>query len=281
MRQSPSTGPCYTCYQANRSCSSVFAGLRIWQSTRLSHQGVAPRTSQLTSFLDAVTILAACCSVRELRSSPSSKNHCLIERPIVFKKINWLDDFGILVIRLMLGTVFVFHGSQKLFAFFDGPGLPGFAQYIESINLPYPAYGAVLAGAAELLGGLALITGFGMRTMTVPLIFTMGVASWYVHGHTFSIQNNGMEYPLTLGVILFGLACTGPGKFSLSRLLPERTAYQVEASEETRKRVLSRAPAERQPQPNAARTPAPARRTAAINTAAHVATEVAQLGRTG
>lgn len=188
----------------------------------------------------------------------------------MLKKINWLDDFGILVIRLMLGVVFVFHGSQKLFAFFDGPGLAGFAQYIESINLPYPAYGAVLAGAAEFLGGLALITGFGMRTMTVPMIFAMGVASWYVHGHTFSIQNNGMEYPLTLGVLLFGLACTGPGKFSLTRLLPERAAYQVETSEETRRRVLRRTPTE-----NPTPAPAPVRRAVANTNAALKAAQAA------
>ncbi len=188
----------------------------------------------------------------------------------MFKKINGLNDFGILVIRLMLGAVFVFHGSQKLFGVFDGAGLASFAKYIASIGLPYPAYGAVLAGGAEFLGGLALIGGYGMRTMALPLIVTMGVASWYGHAHTFSIQSQGMEYPLSLGVILIGLACTGPGKFALRRLWPERLAtWSLEskssdsrdsrsaADDEIRRRVLRRKePATRSPEPPGNRQPA-------------------------
>ncbi len=158
----------------------------------------------------------------------------------MFKKVNWLGDFGLLVIRLMLGVVFIFHGSQKLFGLFDGPGLPGFAKNLDSLGLPYPAFGAVLASSAEFLGGLALITGFGMRTMTIPLITAMGVACWYAHNHSFSIQQQGMEYPLTLGVVLFGMLCAGPGRFALSRLFPKRETHQVTTEEKARRRVLSR-----------------------------------------
>lgn len=136
------------------------------------------------------------------------------------KQDNLLQDLGCLFIRVMIGVVFVFHGGQKLFGFFDGAGLVGFAKYLETtIQVPYPAYAAVLAGGAEFLGGLALITGVGMRIMIIPLVVTMGVASYMGHAHTFSMQQNGMEYPLTLGVVLIGLLMMGPGRFRVPDFL--------------------------------------------------------------
>ena len=129
------------------------------------------------------------------------------------KKVNFLNDLGILLIRLVLGVVFVFHGSQKMFGLFEGSGIVGFAKYLESIGVDYPAYAAVLAGGAEFVGGLALITGLGMRMMTVPLMITMVIAGYLAHARTFALQQNGIEFPLTLGVVLAGLLFMGPGRF--------------------------------------------------------------------
>ena len=137
---------------------------------------------------------------------------------------DYLPDFGLLVIRLMLGSVFIFHGAQKLFGIWDGAGLGGFATWLETINMPYPPYAAVLAGGAEFLGGVALVSGIWMRTATLPLIATMAVAITFVHAHTMSAQENGIEYPLTLAVVLLGLACTGPGRFWFNLdALPKRS----------------------------------------------------------
>ncbi|MEM7313664.1 MAG: DoxX family protein [Planctomycetota bacterium] len=151
------------------------------------------------------------------------------------KRINWSSDSGLFLIRVILGVVFVYHGSQKLFGMFDGASLGGFARYLETLKVPYPAVAAVLAGSAEFLGGLALITGYGMRTMTVPLITTMGVACFLVHRDAFSIQHNGLEYPLTLGVVLVGLFLTGPGRFTVGRLFPDEIMIDEAVAEERRK----------------------------------------------
>ena len=118
----------------------------------------------------------------------------------------------------MLGAIFVFHGAQKLFGWWDGPGLPGFAAWLQQLSIPLPAYAAVLAGAAEFFGGCFLVTGIGIRWAVLPLIATMGVAIYYVHRSAFSVQEQGMEYPLTLAVLLVGMALTGPGRWSLSAL---------------------------------------------------------------
>lgn len=137
------------------------------------------------------------------------------------KQSNLTGDLGCLIIRVMIGVVFIFHGSQKLFGWFEGPGLMEFAKGLEGLQIPYPAYACVLASGAELVGGLALITGLGMRLMIVPMIFTMGVACYSAHAHTFSMHQGGIEFPLTLGVVMIGLLLIGPGRFRL----PDFTAW--------------------------------------------------------
>src|SRR5690606_6435504 len=99
-------------------------------------------------------------------------------------------DEGLLVIRLMLAVVFVFHGAQKLFGAFDGPGLEGFAGYLGSLGVPLPGLNAFLAGAAEFFGGLALATGVALRLAALPLAFTMLVAATTAHSG-FDVTKGG------------------------------------------------------------------------------------------
>jgi putative oxidoreductase len=130
-------------------------------------------------------------------------------------------DLGLLALRLVLGVVFLFHGSQKLFGWFGGYGIDGTAGFMESIDLPFPVASAVLSGAVELLGGLALATGIGQRLLSVPLAFTMLVASFMAHGGAFAAGNGGMEFTLTLAVASAALGLTGPGRFALRFRLSE------------------------------------------------------------
>ena len=55
-------------------------------------------------------------------------------------------DFGLLLMRIMIGVVFVFHGGQKLFGLFGGYGLEGTAGWMESVGIPLPMLSATLAG---------------------------------------------------------------------------------------------------------------------------------------
>lgn len=125
-------------------------------------------------------------------------------------------DVALLAMRVMVGIVFVFHGAQKLFGIFGGYGISGTAGWMASIGIPMPEVSAVLAGAAEFFGGLALISGFGQRLLSVPLTFTMLVAAFTAHSG-FSATSGGMEYPLTLAVIVAGLGLLGPGRLAIRR----------------------------------------------------------------
>ena len=136
-----------------------------------------------------------------------------------------LSDAGLLVIRLMLAVVFIFHGGQKLFGWWDGYGFAGTVDLFEQMGLPWPALSAVLAGGAEFFGALVLIIGHGTRLAAVPLIFTMLVGAVVAHDG-FAAATGGGEYAYTLAAVLLGLLLTGPGRFTLGRLagaLPRRS----------------------------------------------------------
>lgn len=124
------------------------------------------------------------------------------------------SDLGLLVLRLMAGVVFVFHGSQKLFGMFGGYGIEGTAGWMESIGIPFPTLSTVLAGGTELVGGLALITGLFVRTLSAPLAFAMFVGAFTAHTG-FDATKGGMEYPLVLAAVAIALGLVGPGRLSL------------------------------------------------------------------
>lgn len=128
-------------------------------------------------------------------------------------------DCGLLVLRVMIALVGVFHGSQKLFGAFDGPGLSGFAGYLQTLNVPAPQANALMAASAEFFGGLFVGLGLLTRIAALPFFFTMLVAGFTAHAGKFSSQAGGMEYPLTLAAILLALMLSGAGRWSLDRVI--------------------------------------------------------------
>ena len=43
-------------------------------------------------------------------------------------------DFGLLVLRLVVGALFIGHGTQKLFGWFGGYGVEGTGGFMESLG---------------------------------------------------------------------------------------------------------------------------------------------------
>lgn len=128
-------------------------------------------------------------------------------------------DLGLLLLRLIIGVVFMFHGSQKLFGAFEGSGIDGFAGYLGSLGLPAPELQAYAAAGAEFFGGLAVLLGLFTRLAAIPLTITMLVASFVAHAGKFSAQAGGMEYSLTLAVVCAALIAAGAGRYSLDNRL--------------------------------------------------------------
>ena len=133
-------------------------------------------------------------------------------------------NIALFALRTILAVVFIFHGSQKLFGWFGGYGLTATGQYMESIGIPFGTVSAFLAASTEFFGGILLLAGLLIPFVTVPLVVTMLVASFVAHGGGFSAQTGGMEYSLTLAVVLASLGLVGGGDWTLERLLSRRTA---------------------------------------------------------
>jgi putative oxidoreductase len=96
-----------------------------------------------------------------------------------------------------------------------------FTEMLVGLHISYPQVSAYLSGGTEFFGGIILIVGCGTRLAAIPMAFNMAIAILTVHLHNgFSLMKNGMEYPLTLGVVLLALVFTGPGRFKLCGLFP-------------------------------------------------------------
>lgn len=135
------------------------------------------------------------------------------------------SDPAMLALRMLLGAVFIAHGSQKLFGWFGGYGLSGTGQWMASIGLEPGWLMALLAGSGEFFGGLALLLGLLTRPAALVTAFTMLVALFVAHwANGFFIGNNGYEYALTLAVASVVLLLQGAGKYSLDHYLLARSA---------------------------------------------------------
>jgi putative oxidoreductase len=125
-----------------------------------------------------------------------------------------------LALRLPVGIIFAAHGSQKLFGWLGGYGLDGTGQWMASIGLNPGYLMALLAGGAELFGGLALLLGLLVRPAAIVLAVTMVVAIFAVHiGNGLFISNNGYEFALALLGAALALAISGGGRASLDAVL--------------------------------------------------------------
>ncbi|MBU5262614.1 DoxX family protein [Bacillus atrophaeus] len=127
---------------------------------------------------------------------------------------------GLLIIRLIIGLLFVGHGAQKLFGWFGGHGLKGTGGWFESIGMKPGVTVALLAGLSELFGGIMFALGLLTPLAGIIIAGTMVMAIVKVHGaNGLWVTNNGYEYNLTLLAVTIGIALTGPGQYAVDTFL--------------------------------------------------------------
>ena len=129
-------------------------------------------------------------------------------------------NLTLLVFRLVVGLLFVGHGSQKLFGAFGGQGLDGTAATFEQVGLRPGHTHATAAGLAEAGGGLLIALGLLVPLGAAALIGTMVAAIVTVHARNgIWVTRNGFEYNLVLAAGAFLLSGVGPGLWSLDHAL--------------------------------------------------------------
>jgi putative oxidoreductase len=129
-------------------------------------------------------------------------------------------NFGLLIIRLVIGILFMGHGAQKLFGWFGGYGLKGTGGWLESIGMKPGVTMALLAGLTELVGGILFASGLLTPLAGIMIAATMVIGIAKVHGpNGIWATSNGYEYNLVLIAIAIGIALVGPGQYALDALL--------------------------------------------------------------
>ena len=121
-------------------------------------------------------------------------------------------DVALLVVRIIVGVIFVAHGAQKLFGAFGGPGLAGVVGMMGPLGY--------LVTIGEFFGGLGLIFGVLSRFSAAANTLIMLGAIGMVHGKNGFFAPTGFEYNLALIGLLAPVLIAGPGRFALSHLLP-------------------------------------------------------------
>ena len=126
-------------------------------------------------------------------------------------------DIGRTALRLVIGPLFVGHGTQKLFGWFGGQGLDATAGFFESkLGLKPGKRHAAMAGASEAIGG-ALLTLGALTPVAAGLITgTMITAIRKVHAPKGPwVTQGGYEYNAVLIAAMLALTEAGPGRPSV------------------------------------------------------------------
>jgi putative oxidoreductase len=125
-------------------------------------------------------------------------------------------NFGLLVLRIGIGIMFVVHGLPKLQGGPDTWASVGKAMTELGID-KFPTAWGFLAALTETAGGIFLLSGLLFKPACIGLLVVMTVAA-----HHHFAQDQGLvaaSHAIELGIVLFSLLITGPGKFSIDNSL--------------------------------------------------------------
>jgi len=129
-----------------------------------------------------------------------------------------MGDLGRLVLRVTVGSIFVEHGTQKLFGWFGGHGPDGTGQFFESLDLRPGRRHAVAAGVAEAGGGALLALGLATPAAAAALgsvmVTALRTAVWR---DGVKVGTGGYEVLLLASAVALG--DLGPGRLSLDAAL--------------------------------------------------------------
>ena len=137
------------------------------------------------------------------------------------RKAEWHGglDFGLLVLRLALGGLFVLHGLDKLFNWFSGTGgMDATKELLSGFGFTEPGILSWVLAISETAGGVLVILG---------LFFPVGAAAILgVMANVIIVKGNwnqffgGVEVEMMYAAAAFALLFTGPGRVALDRHTP-------------------------------------------------------------
>jgi putative oxidoreductase len=125
-------------------------------------------------------------------------------------------EYGMVLLRVVVGLTLAAHGSQKLFGSFGGSGTAGTPNFFAGLGFRTPLAMAFIAGISELGGGLlfafGLVTPFAALALTVVMLNAIGTVRWK---KGFFNSAGGYEYNVLIIATAVAVTAAGPGRFSL------------------------------------------------------------------
>ena len=135
-------------------------------------------------------------------------------------------DCALIAARIVLAWLFIYHGSRRLFGWFDGPGIHASAQFFsQTAGLRPGTFFAVMGGVIEFGGGIAIAIGLVARlagaAIFVDMMMAIVTVTW-ANGINATTGKSGYELNLALGTLALVVAFFGAGRFSIDALIARR-----------------------------------------------------------
>jgi putative oxidoreductase len=134
-------------------------------------------------------------------------------------QLDWdVLDWGVSVLRIVLGYIFLDSGLGKF-----RRGISGTGNWFAGLGMPAPQLAARLVASLELFGGMLLIAGLFTHWIAIPLAFNMLVATYVQRFKLHAPFQGGDVQGYELDVLMVAgsvtLVLAGAGTFSLDELL--------------------------------------------------------------
>ena len=127
---------------------------------------------------------------------------------------------ALLILRVVIGLTVAAHGAQKLFGWWDGPGMKGWTGAMNHMRIRPATPWAWMSAFAEFFGGIGLAVGFLTPLPSLAIAGSMLVAIALVHWpHGFFTSKGGFEFNLSILATVAAIALAGPGAYSLDAAL--------------------------------------------------------------
>lgn len=154
-----------------------------------------------------------------------------MKRILTVSTHNTATDAALLVARVGIAVLMLTHGLPKLMMLLSGA----------PVQFP-PLFGLSaevtlgLAVFAEVFCSILLLFGLGTRLAVLPLIITMLVAAFMIHGaDPLGKQEPSLQYLLVYTVLLL----TGAGRFSMDYVLQRRPQPATVAQQPVQRKAMA------------------------------------------
>ena len=132
----------------------------------------------------------------------------------LFSNLGNYKNFGLLIIRIGLGIMFIYHGYPKLLGGEKTWEQLGSSTKYVSIHF-LPVMWGLLCAVVETFGGVLLILGFAFRPVCLLLLINLLVAAAAQFGRGGGLGDASQA--IEDAVVFAGLFFIGPGKYSLDK----------------------------------------------------------------